>query len=72
MDLLSVRHEHSIGDPETERARLSIMRLVHSQFSKADGYNFIDVFSKIKGTMKLSFALRRKSYYVNIETGKSQ
>ena len=37
MDLLSVRHEHSIGDPETERARLSIMRLVHMQFLKQTG-----------------------------------
>ena len=48
------------------------MRLVHSQFSKAEGCNFIDEFSKIKGTLKLnSFAVRSKSYYVNIKTGKS-
>ena len=40
MDLLSVRHQHSIGDPERERARLSIMRLVHSQFSKAKRVQF--------------------------------
>ena len=48
VDLLSVRHQNSIGDLEKERARLSIMRLVHTQFSKAEGCNFIDVFSKIK------------------------
>lgn len=48
MDFLSVRHQNSIGDRETERARLSIMRLVHMQFSKAEGCNFIDEFLKIK------------------------
>lgn len=56
-----------------ERARLSIMRLVHLQFSKAEGYNFIDVFLKIKGTMELYFfALRRKSCYVISKQEKRQ
>ena len=36
MDLLSVRHQNSIGDREKERARLSIMRLVHLQFFLID------------------------------------
>ena len=48
MDFLSVRHQNSIGDRETERARLFIMRLVHMPFSKAEGCNFIDEFLKIK------------------------
>ena len=49
MDVLSVRHQNSIGDRETERARSSFpMRLVHMQFSKAEGCNFIDVFLRIK------------------------
>ena len=47
--VLSVRHQHSIENPETEGACLSIMRFVHLRFSKAERCKFYRLIIKIKG-----------------------
>ena len=67
MDFLSVRHQNSIGDPETETARLSIMRLVHFHFSKAEGCNFIDVFLKIKEEKATTLISKQEKVGTNVK-----
>ena len=49
VDFLSVRHQHSIENPETEGACLSIMRFVHLRFSEAEWCKFYRLIIKIKG-----------------------
>ena len=55
------------GDPKTERARLSIMRLVHLQSSKAEGCNFIDVFLKMKEKLATTLILKQEKDSNNVK-----